>query len=61
MKIAELKSKSREELKKLLVDLRGELVHLRFKIHSQGYKNVREIRCVKKDIARVLTFINLSR
>lgn len=55
MKIEELRKKSREELKKLLTDHRERLRNLKFDLAAGKVKNVREIRELKKDIARVLT------
>ena len=58
MKIAELKTKPKEDLHKLLQDNREKLRLLRFDLASGKVKNVREIRGIKKDIARVLTLLN---
>ncbi|MDO8559143.1 MAG: 50S ribosomal protein L29 [bacterium] len=55
MKISELKQKPAEELKKLLQDNRENLRQLKFDLSSGKVKNVREIRKIKKDIARILT------
>jgi large subunit ribosomal protein L29 len=55
MKIAELRQKNPEELKNLLIQKREKLRFLRFGLSSGKIKNVREIRQVKKDIARILT------
>lgn len=55
MNIEELRKKSKEELKKLLIDYRERLRNLKFDLAAGKVKNVREIRELKKDIARVLT------
>lgn len=55
MKINELKQKTKEELKKLLQDNRENLRQLKFDLASGKVKNVRDIRKIKKDIARILT------
>lgn len=55
MEIEELRKKSKEELKKLLNDYRERLRNLKFDLAAGKVKNVREIRELKKDIARVLT------
>ncbi|MBI2450507.1 MAG: 50S ribosomal protein L29 [Candidatus Nealsonbacteria bacterium] len=55
MKIQELKQKSKDELSKLLQDNREKLRQLRFDLASGKAKNIREIRQIKKDIARILT------
>lgn len=57
MKIAELKQKSKSELQKILQDYRERLRQLRFDLTSGKVKNVREIRMIKKDIARILTLL----
>jgi len=55
MEISELRQKSKSELKKILQDLRERLRQLRFDLSSGKVKNVRELRKIKKDIARILT------
>jgi len=55
MKLAELRRKSKDELKKILTDDREKLRQLRFDLSAGKVKNVREIRHIKKEIAQVLT------
>ena len=57
MKVQELKQKPEDELKKLLQDNREKLRQLKFDLASGKVKNVREIRELKKDIARILTLL----
>ncbi len=57
MKIAELKQKSMEELKKFEQEKRERLRVLRFDLAAGKVKNVKEIRAIKKDIARILTLL----
>ncbi len=57
MKIGELRQKSKGELQKLLRENRERLRALNFDLSSGKVKNVREIRKIKKDIARILTLI----
>jgi len=57
MKLTELRQKSKEELQDLLQDLKEKLHQLRFDLAAGKVKNVREIRAIKKDIARILTFL----
>jgi large subunit ribosomal protein L29 len=57
MKIKEIRDKSENELKKDLTDLRNKLVKMRFDISAKQVKNHRDIRTVKKDIARILTLL----
>lgn len=55
MKIRELREKSKMELQKLLIENREKLRQLKFDLASGKVKNVRVIRGLKKDIARILT------
>ena len=57
MKISEIKQKPKNELQKLLQDERDNLRQLRFDLSAGKVKNVRQIRKVKKDIARILTIL----
>ena len=58
MKIKELRTKSTQELQNLLKESREKLRDLRFRIASKQLKKVREIRGVKKTIAKILTLLN---
>lgn len=60
-RINELKQKSKEELQKTLEDDREKLRQLRFDLSAGKVKNVREIRSVKKEIARILTLLKISK
>jgi len=55
MKASELRQKPKEELQKLLSEKGERLRNLMFDLASGKVKNVREIREIKKDIARILT------
>jgi len=57
MKVREIRQKSEKELQKLLQDSREKLRQLRFDLASGKVKNVREIRQIRKDIARILTIL----
>ncbi len=57
MKSTELRNLSIDELKKKEKDLRRELFNLRFQLAKGELQNVRRIRIVKKDIAKILTII----
>jgi len=57
MRIKEIRQKSEKELQKLLQDSREKLRQLRFDLASGKVKNVREIRQIRKDIARILTIL----
>ena len=58
MNIKELKLKELPELGQLLKEARKHLDELGFKAHQGQLKSVREIRVIKKDIARILTAIS---
>ncbi|KKS41067.1 50S ribosomal protein L29 [Candidatus Kuenenbacteria bacterium RIFCSPLOWO2_12_FULL_42_13] len=58
MALKELKTQSIDELKKLLAEKRNRLRVMRFKVAQRQLKKVHEIKSVKKEIARLLTFIN---
>ena len=58
MKIAELRRKSKPELKKLLNDNGEKLRQLRFDLSAGKVKNVREIRRIKREIAQILTILH---
>lgn len=60
MEIKELKDKAQESLEKLLQEKREKLRQLRFELSQDKLKNVSEIKNIKKDIARILTIINLK-
>lgn len=57
MEIKELKQKSAAELQKMLQEQREKLRSLKFDLASGKVKNVREIRSLKKGIARILTLL----
>ena len=57
MKTTELQQKSKSELQKILSDNREKLRQLRFDLAAGKVKNVREVRKIKKDIARILTVL----
>ncbi len=61
MKIKELRQKKVSDLHKLLKSGREELRSLRFSISSEQEKNVRKMRDVKKNIAKILTILNTKK
>jgi large subunit ribosomal protein L29 len=60
MKIQEIRSKSKKELQRLLEEKREKLRSLKLDLAAGKVKNVREIREIKKDIARILTIMKLG-
>jgi len=61
MKITELCQKTKSELQKILQDNWEKLRQLRFDLAAGKVKNVREIRRIKKEIARILTLLTEPR
>ena len=57
MKATELRTKSSEELEKMLKDLKSELFTLRFQHAINQLDNPHKIKETKKEIARVMTVI----
>ncbi|NKI33758.1 50S ribosomal protein L29 [Wenzhouxiangella sp. XN79A] len=58
MKAKEIKSKSEQELKDLLVDLRKEQFELRMQLGTGQLTEPHKLRQVRRDIARVKTVLN---
>lgn len=58
MEIKELTTKTPAELIKLLAESQEKLRDLRFKDSNKQLKNVRSIRVLKQDIARINTLLN---
>ncbi|MBI5529933.1 MAG: 50S ribosomal protein L29 [Candidatus Doudnabacteria bacterium] len=58
MKFKELTTKSEGEIKSLLLELRAKAHDLAVKIRLNQLKNPRELGAVKKDIARIMTYLN---
>jgi len=61
MEFKELKAKTEKELKQILNESREKLRDLRFKDANKQLKNVREIRVIKKMIAKILTLIKAGK
>jgi ribosomal protein L29 len=57
MKIADLRQKTKTELERFLQEGRERLRVLHFDLVAGKVKNVREIRQIKKDIAKTLTLL----
>lgn len=58
MKAEDLKSKTADELKKSLLDLRKEQFNARMQRAAGQLENTAVLRTLRRDIARVKTFIN---
>ncbi len=61
MEYKELKNKKESDLHKILAESREKLRDLRFKDASKQLKNVREIRIIKKTVAKVLMLLNKNK
>lgn len=57
LKIKDLAGRAAAELKELLGQERGKLLELRMKAHESKPKNVKEPKEIRKNIARILTFL----
>ncbi|MBN8520693.1 MAG: 50S ribosomal protein L29 [Alphaproteobacteria bacterium] len=57
MKAEELKGKTADELVKMLMDLRKTQFNLRFQKTAGQLENMSQIRVVRRDIARIKTFL----
>ena len=58
MKIEELKNKTLDQLKSILIDLKKESFNLRFQKANGQLENTARVKVVKRSVARVLTLIN---
>ncbi len=58
LEMKNLKDKSEAELQEMLKEEKAKLRDLRFQVKSDQYKSVRDIRVVRKNIARILTELN---
>jgi large subunit ribosomal protein L29 len=58
MKAQELRTKTEDELKSELADLRKESFNLRFQRSSGQLENAARVREVRRGIARILTLLN---
>lgn len=58
MKAEELKGKSQDELKKMLLDMRKEQFNLRFQLSGGQLENTAQMRKIRRDIARIKTMMN---
>ena len=61
MKAADLRTKTVDELKDQLVELKKEALNLRFQRASGQLEATARIRAVRRDIARIKTLLNEKR
>lgn len=57
MKAEDLKTKTADELKKLLMDLKKQQFNLRFQLTQGQLADTAKIRQARRDVARVKTFL----
>ncbi|MDP2684101.1 MAG: 50S ribosomal protein L29 [bacterium] len=57
MEVKELRKKTEEELIKLLKLTQEQFRDLRFQVMAKQHKDVRDLRQVKKDIAKIKTIL----
>lgn len=57
MKAADIRTKTDDELKEQLIDLRKEAFNLRFQAASGQLENTAQARTVRRDIARIKTIL----
>lgn len=60
MKVSEVRQKTAEELKDLLIDLRKQQFDLRMQLGTGQLTEPHQLRMVRRDIARVKTVLNSS-
>lgn len=58
MKIEELKTKSKDELKELCLNYKKELMNLRFQKTNGSLTNFGRIKFVRKMVAKIKTLLN---
>lgn len=61
MEFSELTNVSEAELQRRLSGLREQLRDLRFKVSQGQHKDVRDIREIKKNIARIMTRLSVTK
>jgi large subunit ribosomal protein L29 len=60
MKAAEMQTKSADELRQSLLDLKREQFNLRFQRASGQLENTARVRQVRRDIARIKTILHAN-
>lgn len=58
MKAEDLKGKSQDELKKMLLDLKKEQFNMRFQLSGGQLENTAQMRKIRRDVARIKTTMN---
>lgn len=60
MKYKDLSTKSDEQLRKDLAEMQAKVLELRIKTKLRQTKNIHELSAVRKDIARILTYLRAN-
>ena len=60
MKYKDLSTKSEEQLRKELQEMQAKVQGLRVKTKLRQTKNIHELASVRKDIARILTYLRAN-
>lgn len=60
MKAEDLRTKTKDELQKDLLDLKKQQFNLRFQLSQGQLESTAQIRTTRRNIARVMTFMNAS-
>lgn len=58
MKMSEIKELNHEEINARIIELKRELLNLRFQLATGSLENTAQIKSIKKDIARLNTALN---
>lgn len=58
MKMAEIKEMNVEDISAKIIELKKELLNLRFQLATGSLENTAQIKSIKKDIARLNTALN---
>ncbi len=58
MKASDVRAKTQDELRTELMELKKEALNLRFQKASGQLENTARVRSVRRDIARIITFLD---
>ena len=61
LKMEDIKDLSPEDLHKRTQELRDELFKMRLKLNTSGLEKSHQLKATRKDLARVLTFMNAQK
>ncbi len=58
MKTSEIREMSKQDIETKIVELKNELLNLRFQMATGNLENTSQIKNIKKDVARMKTILN---